>query len=367
MAALHLDFRLTHPGFTLEVAEDLPLGGVTAIFGPSGSGKSSLLRVIAGLERGAQGQVRLGGDLLQGAGVFMPPHRRGIGYVLQDARLFPHLDVAGNLRFADRRAPRGAAGPGLDEVVEVLDLAPLMARRTGALSGGETQRVALARTLLTRPRLLMLDEPLAALDDARKAEIMPYLERLRDRAGVPILYVSHAMAEVARLASDIAVLNRGRIVCSGPAVEVLADPAAAPAIGVRDAGAVIEARVVAHHPDGVTELAASSGPLFLPGVAAAEGSTLRLRILAQDVILATARPDAISALNILPATVSELHPGSGPGVMVGLAAGQDRLLARVTRRSAEALALAPGTACFAVLKSVSVAQGDVGSLGGKPG
>ena len=361
--ALSLDIRLARPGFALAVTRDLALDGLTAIFGRSGSGKTSLLRVIAGLERGAEGRVALAGETLQDGPRFVPPHRRGIGYVLQEARLFPHLTVAGNLRYADRRAPDGAAGPGFGEVAEMLDLGPLMARWPTALSGGERQRVALGRTLLTRPRLLMLDEPLAALDEPARAAILPYLERLRDDTGVPMLYVSHALSEVARLARHMLVLDGGLVVQAGPAAEVLSDPDAVPAIGVREAGAVLEARVARHHPDGLTELSASAGPLFLPEIGAAPGSLVRLRIRARDVILATARPEGLSALNILPVTVTALHEGAGPGVAVGLAAGEDRLLARVTRRSARALGLAPGTRCHAILKSVSVAQADVGAVG----
>lgn len=361
--ALSLRIGLTFDGFSLSVDQTFAADGVTAVFGRSGSGKTTLFRVIAGLERRARGTVAFGSEIWQDDRTFVPPHRRRIGLVFQDARLFPHLSVEGNLAYALRRAPRDPAALDLAAVVRRFDLAPLLARRPAALSGGETQRVALARALLTRPRLLLMDEPLAALDAQRKADILPYLERMRDGGGVPTLYVSHSVSEVARLADRIVILQQGRVVRAGPLTDVLADPAAVPFIGVREAGALIAARVVAHHDDGVTELAASAGPLFVPGRVSTVGQSLRLRIEAQDVILARHRPEGLSALNILPVTVAEVRPGDGPGVAVALQAGGDRLLARVTRRSATALGLAPGLDCFAVVKSVSVAQGDIGAAG----
>ncbi|MEQ9123869.1 MAG: TOBE domain-containing protein, partial [Alphaproteobacteria bacterium] len=242
-----------------------------------------------------------------------------------------------------------------------LGIGPLLARRPGALSGGEKQRVAIGRALLSRPALLLMDEPLAALDEARKAEILPYLERLRDETEIPILYVSHAMAEVARLATTVVALEAGRVVRAGPAVEVLSDPDAVPALGVREAGAVVAGRVLAHHDDGLTEIGVSAGSLFLPRIAAAPGASVRVRIEAQDVMLALTRPEGISALNILPATVTAVRRGPGPGVVAQLQAGEDRLLVRITRRSADALGVAPGLACYGVVKSVAVAQGDIGA------
>lgn len=359
MAVLHVDLTLGFPDFTLGVTQDFALSGVTAIFGRSGSGKSTLLRVIAGLETRATGRVVMAGEVWQDAQGRMAPERRGVGYVFQDTRLFPHLDVRGNLDFAHKRA-RGLGGPGLDEVAAALDLGPLLARRPAVLSGGEKQRVAIGRALLTAPKILLMDEPLAALDEARKAEILPYLERLRDAGGVPILYVSHSMAEVARLARHIVVLQDGRVLRAGRAEDVLSDPEAVPLFGVREAGAVIAARVAGQEADGLTRLDTSAGSLLLPRVNAAIGTVLRIRIAAHDVILSRSRPEGLSALNILPATVTALHLGEGPGAMVQMRAGQDLLLARITRRSATALALKPGAEVFAILKSVAVAQSDVG-------
>jgi molybdate transport system ATP-binding protein len=362
---LEVDVALGFGSFTLRVTQVLPLSGVTAIFGRSGSGKSTLLRIIAGLEKRATGRVALAGEVWQDAAQRLPPERRGVGYVFQDTRLFPHLTVRGNLEFALTRA-RGLGGPGLDEVAAALDLAPLLTRRPGALSGGERQRVAIGRALLTAPRILLMDEPLAALDEGRKGEILPYLERLRDRNAVPILYVSHSVAEVVRLATTLLVLDAGRVLRAGPASALMADPDAAPLFGVREAGAYLTARLMAQEADGLSRLDTSAGPLLLPRVEARLGTALRVRIHAQDVILSRARPIGLSALNILPATVTDLRFGDGPGAMVQLRAGDDLLLARITRRSAEALGLAVGIEVFAILKSVAVARDDLGTIAAGP-
>jgi molybdate transport system ATP-binding protein len=280
-----------------------------------------------------------------------------MGYVFQDARLFPHLTVRQNLLYARRftRAP----GPPLDQVTDLLGLAPLLDRRPGTLSGGERQRVAIGRALLAAPRLLLMDEPLAALDEPRKAEILPHLERLRDELHLPILYVSHALPEVARLADTLVLLDAGRVSAQGPTTALLADPATAPALGLRDAGALLPARIAGHDADGLTRLDTATGPLWVPRIDGVPGAAVKLRILAQDVMIATTRPTGISALNILPATVTEIRPGDGPGALVRLAIGPDTLLARITRRSANALALHPGQSVHAVLKAVSVAQGNI--------
>ena len=360
---LSVDITLTFGAFTLRLTEDFALSGVTAVFGPSGCGKSSLLRVIAGLERGAVGRVALGAEVWQDDRVFVPPEGRELGYVFQDARLFAHLTVAGNLQFASRRAGQ-AAGFAPAEVIRVLDLDPLMPRRPDQLSGGEKQRVAIGRALLSRPRLLMLDEPLAALDALRKAEILPYLERLAAEAKVPVLYVSHAVSEVARLATNLIVMQAGSVTLRGPLAQVLADPAAVPLMGVRDAGAVLTGRVVSYDPvDQLTELALDRARLILPGALGPLGTRVRVRVPAQDVILSVSPPVGLSALNVLPVTITALVPGQGPGVAVGLACGADRLLARVTRRSVAAMGLHEGMQVFAILKATAVGQNDIGGAG----
>ena len=356
-----LAIRLRHAlgGFTLDV--DIRAGaGVTALFGRSGAGKTSIVNAVAGLLRPDEGHITLGPDTLldTARGVFVPPHRRRIGYVFQDARLFPHMTVRQNLLYG-RRFARGAAGPDPGHIAGLLGIGDLLDRRPGTLSGGEKQRVALGRAILAAPLLLLMDEPLAALDEARKADILPYLERLRDDLGLPILYVSHALGEVARLADTLVLVEAGRVTASGPAGDLLSDPALAPAFGLREAGGVLPARLAGTEADGLSRLDTAAGPLWLPQLDAPPGTTLRLRILAQDVMIATERPKGLSALNILPATIAAIRPGEGPGMLVRLALGPDHILARVTRRSASALQLAPGQQVFAVLKAVSVARENV--------
>lgn len=360
-----IEVALSHrfAGFTLEVGFAAP-AGVTALFGRSGSGKSTVVNAVAGLLQPERGRIVVGDEVLldSAAGRVVPAHRRRMGYVFQDGRLFPHLTVRQNLLYGRWFAGRPAE-PDLARIVDLLGIGPLLARRPGALSGGEKQRVAIGRAILSEPRLLLMDEPLAALDEVRKAEILPYLERLRDELALPILFVSHSLAEVARLATTVVVMEGGRVRAAGPVGEVLADPAMAPAMGLREAGAVITARLAAQEEDGLTRLDHAGGAIFLPRVAAPEGAVVRLRILARDVMLAVERPVGISALTVLAGVVEEVRTGEGPGAMVRLRVGEEALLARITRRSARMLDLAPGRAVFAVLKAVSVAQGDVGGGG----
>lgn len=366
---MSLEVKLRHGfgGFTLDAEFTAP-GGVTALFGRSGSGKTTVVNAVAGLLRPATGRVVVDGRILLDtrAGVSVPVHRRRVGYVFQEARLFPHLTVRQNLLYG--RWVRGATGgPELERVLDMLGIGALLDRRPGALSGGEKARVALGRALMADPQLLLMDEPLASLDEARKAEILPYLERLRDETRLPIVYVSHSIAEVARLATTIVVMEAGQVLRIGPAAEVLSDPSAVPALGVRDVGAVLDARVEAHADDGLTRLMTDAGLLWLPRVAAAPGSVLRVRIAAQDVMLATVAPVGLSALNILPCEVMAVRLGDGPGAIVQLRSGNARLLARITQRSAAAMGLVPGLRVFAIIKSVSVAHGDVGMVMSGPG
>ncbi|QPM90230.1 molybdenum ABC transporter ATP-binding protein [Pseudooceanicola algae] len=356
--SLSVDISHDFGGFQLRAAFDAP-PGVTVLFGRSGSGKSSVINAVAGLLRVQQGRIALNDRVLldTGAGLALPVHRRRLGCIFQEGRLFPHLSVRQNLRYGRwfaRLPERGEEA----RVVEMLGIGALLDRRPAALSGGEKQRVAIGRALLSEPQLILADEPLAALDEARKAEILPYFERLRDEVKVPILYVSHAPAEVARLATTIVALENGRVLRQGPAVDVLGDPGVLPA-GVRGAGAVLQAEIVAHHADGMTELRAGGVPLFLPRVTQDSG-VLRIRIAASEVILSKTRPEGLSALNILPGRIREIRAGSGPGCLVALETPAGRVLARVTQRSVAAMDLAPGQVCHAVVKSVAIAPGDVG-------
>ncbi|MBB05634.1 MAG: molybdenum ABC transporter ATP-binding protein [Pseudooceanicola sp.] len=353
--SLDVDIRHRLGALDLRATFDAP-EGVTALFGRSGAGKTSIANAVAGLLRPNAGRIVLNGRVLfdHADRIRVPVHRRRIGYVFQDARLFPHLSVRANLLY-------GATNDrDLDRIAEMLGITDLLTRRPQNLSGGEQARVGIGRALLSSPDLLVMDEPLASLDRDRKDEILPYLERLRDEAGMPILYVSHSVEEVARLATTLVLLDAGQVVRAGPAAALFSDPDLVPIFGPRTAGSVLAGRIAAQHADGLTEVSVSGGALLLPGMPGTPGAPVRVRIEAQDVMIALSRPRDISALNVLPVIVNALHPGQGPGVMVQLRSGSDLMLARVTRRSAEALALAPGTPCFAVLKSVSVARRDVG-------
>ncbi len=354
-AMLELDLRHALQDFELRVRTALPLDGVTGLFGPSGSGKSTLLRIIAGFEA-ATGSVRLGGGVWADseAGVFLPPHRRAAGYVFQDARLFPHLDVAGNLGYARRRAAAG--GPGWDEVVAALELGPLLARGVERLSGGETQRVALARTLLSGTELLLLDEPLASLDTGRKAEILPYLESLVARFGIPVVYVSHAVDEIVRLADRVIVLEAGRVRAAGSTVRVFNELAAPIAAPVFDTPSVLEARVLRQLPElHLTELDCHGQTLTVPQLAGRKrGETLRLRVRAGDVALATLRPSKLSFRNVLAGrleTVTELADSAFAIAVVDV--GGTRLRSSVTRQAVAELGLEPGMEIFALLKTAA--------------
>lgn len=350
---IEVDLAHRFPGFTLEVAFTAP-AGVTALFGASGAGKSSVALAVAGLWRPDRARIALGGRVLQDVAAFVPPRDRRLGVVFQEARLFPHMSVRRNLDFA-RRLGRAKAGPALEEVAALLGIAPLLDRGTAGLSGGERARVAIGRALLSDPAALILDEPFAALDAPRRAEILPYLETLRDRFDLPILYISHALGEVAQLAQTLVVLDQGRVVRAGPAVDLLSDPALVPDFGTGEAGAVIAGRVLAREADGLTRIATAGGPVFLPGRLPPPGSALKLRIRAQDVMLALSPPQGLSALNLLAVRVESLLPEGEAGMIVALRLGEERLLARITRRSAEALALVPGLEVQAILKTVALA------------
>lgn len=357
---LSVALRHALPGLALDIVFEAP-AGVTALYGPSGAGKTTVLKAVAGLLRPDAARVVLAGEVLTdtAAGVWLPPHRRRLGYVFQEDRLFPHLTVARNLGYGARAQGAWVDAAEMTRVVEMLGIGPLLARRPAALSGGEKQRVAIGRALLARPRLLLLDEPLAALDAARKAEILPYLERIRDEAGIPMLYVSHAASEVARLATTVVVIEGARVRRVGATAAVMGDPDLAPG-GDRQVGAVLAASVVRHLDDGLTEIDAGGARLMLAGIDCAPGSALRVRISAHDVILSLGPPEGLSALNTLPGRVTALHAETGPGVVVALETPAGPLLARITARSVARLGLAPGTACHAILKTVAIAPEDVG-------
>jgi molybdate transport system ATP-binding protein len=350
---LRLRVALTRAAFTLDVDLTLPAQGFSAVFGASGAGKTLLLRSVAGLERARDALIAIDGEVWQDSarGVWLPPHRRALGYVFQDSNLFAHLDVRGNLDYARERAGGGDAAA----VIELLDIGALLARRVHALSGGERQRVAIARALLSQPKLLLFDEPLAAVDLARRAEILPYLERLRDTMKLPALYVTHQPDEAARLADRLVLLEHGRVRASGALPELMARRDLHDAFG-DGVGVVIEATCVGHDAnDSIARLAFPGGELLLPLAEPPRSSRVRCRIEARDVSI-TLQPQAgTSILNILPATVRDVTPlGAGAQMLVELDVHGTVLLARITRRSWDALGLAPQRPVFAQIKGVAL-------------
>jgi len=353
-ARIEARLQLDYPGFALDVSLGLPSTGLTALYGPSGSGKTSILRCLAGLEPACRGRIAVDGEAWQDSErrLFMPAHRRSYGFVFQDARLFPHLSVAGNLRYAMRRSS-GSQVAGYDEMIRMLDLGALLERGTSRLSGGERQRCAIARAMLTQPRLLLLDEPLSALDDARKAELLPYLERLRDQVSIPMIYVSHSMREVGRLADHVVLLDRGRVQASGPISELTSRIDIAFSEGDQ-AGVVLQALCVGHDAQfALTRVQFAGGELWLSRVACEAGQPLRVRIAASDVSLALVPPQASSIVNVLPATVCGRRDDGEGRSLIQLDLGGARLLARVTRRSAVLLDLRPGMALYAQIKAAA--------------
>jgi molybdate transport system ATP-binding protein len=352
--------RLQRPGFALEVDLTLPARGITVLFGPSGSGKTTVLRCVAGLERG-QGEVRVAGHAWQddATATFLPPWRRPLGYVFQEASLFPHLTVAGNLRYAQRRAGRAAGGLALGPLVDLLGIAALLERPATELSGGERQRVAIARALASEPELLLLDEPLASLDPARRREVLPWLENLRDRLGIPMLYVTHSADEMARLADTLVLMDQGRVVASGPLADTLARPDL-PLARDDDAGALLQGTVAERDERWhLARVAFSGGSLWLRDEGLPLGEPVRVRVLARDVSLALEPMPAgtTSIQNVLRCSVVGTAPGAHPSqAMVQLDCGGHALLARITARAADALRLAPGRAVWAQVKSAGLVR-----------
>ena len=349
--AITLRTRLARGSFTLDVDLRLPARGTTVLFGPSGSGKSSLLRVAAGLEPAARGEVRIGAQTWQDARVFLAPHRRAVGVVFQQASLLPHLSVRDNLRYGWKRA--GASEATFAAWVDRLDLSPLLAWRPETLSGGERQRVALARALACAPRWLLLDEPLSALDAARRADVLPYLETVRRESGLPILYVTHAFDEVARLADHLVLLEHGRAAACGPALEVV-NRADLPLALREDGGVVLEATAQSRDAHGLVQLATAAGTLYAQGAGLAVDTALRVRIQARDVSLALSRHEDSSLLNLLPARLVALDPLPGGQVQARLDASGAPLLARISHHSAQRLDLHPGMMLWAQIKAVAL-------------
>ncbi len=355
---LQLDCRLDCGNFSCDLRQTLPLTGITALFGPSGSGKTMTLRMIAGLEPAAQGRIAVNGTtwLDTDAGESVSTHRRGAGFVFQDARLFRHLDVEGNLHYGAKRGFAQRSRINMSHVVDALDLGSLMGRRVTGLSGGERQRVAIGRAILARPKLLLMDEPLSALDLPRRAEIMSYIEALPALFGIPIIYVTHAIDEVARLAQSLALISSGRLVACGPVQETLARLDLPPLTGRFEAGVVLDGVVFEQDEKfALTSLDIGGQQLVVPALDLAHGESARLRVRARDVSIARAQPQGISIRNVLKATIAEvvLEPDTA-FAEVRLSLGVQDLRARITRKAAADLRLKPGLPVFALVKSVTL-------------
>lgn len=349
-------FRIDRGEFVLDVDLALPGRGVSALFGHSGSGKTTCLRAMAGLERAPRGYFSIGDEVWQdeAKGLFVPPHRRALGVVFQEASLFAHLSVRRNMEYGQKRAAQRAGQRALPEVAELLGIAQLLERSPGQLSGGERQRVAIARALLAAPEILLMDEPLAALDWKRKLEILPYLERLHSELSIPVIYVSHSPDEVARLADHLVLLDQGSVVASGALNQVLSR-IDLPSSFADDAGVVIEAHVAEHEADELTRLEFPGGEIYVSRRSEVVGTRLRCRIHARDVSLTLAPQLQSSILNCVAATVVDLAPTQTPGQMlVRLNVGGEPLLARITKRSADRLGIRPGLALRAQIKAVAL-------------
>jgi molybdate transport system ATP-binding protein len=354
---MSLSVRLRHdfPSVRMDMAFDIPSPGVTALFGPSGAGKTTIILAAAGLLRPDECRIEVDGQTMAdtATGFWLPPERRRAGLVFQDAKLFPHMSVATNLRFGMRRAPPGTVR--FDDVVELLGIAALLDRRPHTLSGGERQRVAIGRALLAQPRLLLMDEPLASLDAARKAEILPYLTRLKTALRLPVLYVTHDLDEVSRLADSMVLIDAGRVIGFGPLAEVAAR-ADLPLALRDDAAALLHYRVAEHDPAReLTRLDAGGATFWVPLLDVSFGSEGRIRVLAREVILAGRAPDAISLHNVIPGTVRRIAADTARrAAMVEIALPDGALLARVTPDAVARLALSPGGPVLALIKSTSI-------------
>jgi len=353
--SIEATFSLHYPGFALNVQLQLPARGVTALFGPSGCGKTTLLRCMAGLIRAPEGRLLVQGQFWQDGQRFVPVHQRSLGYVFQDAALFAHLNVRRNLQYGLARLAAAERRVDFDTVVQLLGLGALLERLPATLSGGERQRVSIGRALLGSPRLLLMDEPLAALDAARKQEILPYLEQLHDTLEIPVIYVSHASDEVARLADHLVLLREGSVLASGPLTETLARIELPLDLG-EDAGVVLQA-VVAERDSRwhLARVAFEGGSLWVRDGGHALGQRVRVRILARDISIALKKAVGTSVQNILPATLEHIAADSHPAqALLRLRAGPSPLLARLTQRAVADLALVPGSAVWLQIKAVAL-------------
>lgn len=350
-----LDVSLPRSHFTLEARLQLPTQGVTALFGRSGSGKTTLLRLIAGLEFQLGSHLLFRAEVWQNHKIFVPTHRRSLGYVFQEASLFPHLRVRNNLEYGYRRIPVGERQIHPDQVIDLLGIEALLERYPDELSGGQRQRVAIGRALLTSPKLLLMDEPMASLDATSKAEILPFLERLKEQLALPIIYVSHSIEEVTRLADHLVLLEQGQVIAQGDLQSLLTDPEL-PFLQTDTASTVLHARVKqAHSDDQLSQLDIAGQPLFISRCGLRDGQATRVRVLARDVVLALSPPSEISLVNCLETRVIDLQPDSAPSqLLVRLSLGEQTMLARISRRSARHLGLRENQRVYALVKGVAM-------------
>jgi molybdate transport system ATP-binding protein len=369
---IEVDIEKRLGAFTLAARFTAPEAGITALFGRSGAGKTTLVNALAGLIRPERGRIALGGSVLFDAarGIDLPPERRRLGYVFQEGRLFPHYSVRGNLTYGRRSGPPRDPALSFDAVVARFGLAALLDRRPGDLSGGEKQRVAIGRALLADPQLVLMDEPLASLDQPRKAEIVPFIERLRD-LGIPIVYVTHAMEEIVRLADTLVLLSEGRVAAVGTVEELTGRLDLRPLTGRYEAGAVIRTSVARHDADfGLTELAFPGGTLRLPRLDLPPGAAVRVRVRARDVVLALAPPVGLSIRNSFAGRVIEIAPDRGPVVDLTLDVGTAQapviLWARITARALADLGLKPGSPVYALVKTVAIDRSSYGRRDAAP-
>jgi len=351
---IHARFLVKRPDFTLDVDLDIPPQGVTALFGPSGCGKTTLLRAIAGLEQHNNSELKINNTYWQSDDIFIPPHKRDIGYVFQEASLFEHLNVIRNLEYGVKRSTNKAAKMSVERSIDLLDINHLLNRKTTSLSGGERQRVAIARALAVNPRLLLLDEPLAALDYAHKQEILPYIDSLRQQLNIPVIYVSHSLDEVAHVADHLILLDSGKMISNGD-VHDMFTRLDLPLAHDQRATSIIDAVITAHDEHyQLSYLEFTGGRISIGRIQKPSGTSVRLQLAARDISITHTHQSGTSILNIIPVTISEIRPDGPYQVMVKLLAGDVPLLSRLTRKSADELTLETGQHVFAQIKSVAL-------------
>lgn len=350
---LSVSLKQSMPNFSLDIAFEAP-SGITVLFGESGSGKTSTINAIAGLQNNSLGRVTLSDRVLfdSDSNIHLKPYQRNIGYIFQESRLFPHLTVEQNLNYA-KRFKKAGKSVDFNHIVDLLGIKPLLKRRPNSLSGGEKQRVAIGRALLSAPDLILADEPLAALDGARKAELLPYFKRLNRELGIPMLYVTHSPEEVLELADHVIALEQGRIVTQGPARKVMANSKVARTAN-RAIKSTLTTHLVAQHSDGLSELQVAKETLYVPTLDLPIGSEICLELVANDLILSRSKVDGISALNQVCGVVESIETTSSSDVLMNVCVATEIISTHITTRSLKGLNLSIGDPCVLIIKSVNI-------------